>query len=153
MNSDDIWDKLLTAYPEPMVEMAKEALKENMIKKENKWWGSSTHIDLWECDIQILTNADMIKAYVDGLCKLIDMKKYGECQVVHFGEGNKEGYSMFQLIETSNISGHFGNEKRNIHLDIFSYKDYDESLAFAFSKEFFKAEKGSYAVLERNWAE
>jgi S-adenosylmethionine/arginine decarboxylase-like enzyme len=53
------------------------------------------------------------------------MVAYGEPQIVHFGTGNKAGYTLVQLIETSNICGHFVEETNDMYLDVFSCKDFD----------------------------
>ncbi|MBH0184513.1 MAG: hypothetical protein HP477_03580 [Nitrospira sp.] len=74
-------------------------------------------------------------------CELIGMKRFGECQVVDFGEGRVAGYSMVQLISTSLISGHFANDTNNAYLDIFSCKGYDPAVVESFSKEFFGAQR------------
>ncbi|MCG6162196.1 S-adenosylmethionine decarboxylase, partial [Leptospira bandrabouensis] len=73
-------------------------------------WGLLTSIDLESCDPVLIRDADAIKRYVVELCDLIEMKRFGETVVVHFGEDERvAGYSMFQLIETSCISAHFAN--------------------------------------------
>ena len=66
-----------------------------------------------------------IARFSDDLVRRIDMKKYGEPQIQHFGEGNKAGYTLVQLIETSNIMAHFVEETNDIYLDVFSCKPYD----------------------------
>jgi hypothetical protein len=77
------------------------------------------------------------------------MKRYGNCQIVHFGEGKVAGYSMVQLIETSLISGHFANESNAAYLDIFSCKSYDPAIVEEFSKVFFGAQLSTKSVLLR----
>ncbi|MCP9452955.1 MAG: S-adenosylmethionine decarboxylase, partial [Nitrospira sp.] len=77
------------------------------------------------------------------LCDLIGMKRYGDCQVVDFGEGRVAGYSMVQLISTSLISGHFANDTNSAYLDIFSCKGYDPMLVESFSKRFFGARRST----------
>ena len=68
------------------------------------------------------------------------MQRYGECQVVRFGNGELEGYSMFQFIETSCISAHFDEMVANTtYLDIFSCKYFNPYEASEFAKEFFEA--------------
>lgn len=37
-----------------------------------------------------------------------------------FGTGNKKGYTLVQLIETSNIVAHFVEEDNSMFLDVFS---------------------------------
>jgi len=81
------------------------------------------------------------------LCELIDMKRYGECHVVNFGEEERvAGFSMFQLIETSNISGHFANASNAAYLNIFSCKMYNTELVEDFAKKFFEAEDSQMIV-------
>lgn len=107
--------------------------------KERDPWGVLTSVDLYECDGKIIRDADSIREFVHQLCKLIDMKRFGECQVVHFGEDKAvEGFSMTQLIETSLISGHFANATNAAYLDIFSCKYYDPRDVAQFALSFFK---------------
>ncbi len=49
-------------------------------------WGLLTSLDLYDCNPDTIRDADKIKQYVVELCTLIDMKRFGDCQVVHFGE-------------------------------------------------------------------
>src|SRR5262245_24467278 len=89
---------------------------------EGRAWGMSMALDLQDCRPDTIRDRDHIRAYVMALCELIGMKRYGDCQIVHFGEGRVAGYSMIQLIETSLISGHFANDSNRAYLDIFSCK-------------------------------
>jgi len=103
-------------------------------------WGLLTSIDLHHCNPDLIRNSEAIKQYVDELCQLIKMKKFGDTQVVHFGEDEKvAGFSMIQLIETSLISGHFANQTNHAYIDIFSCKYYDPQVAADFTQEYFKA--------------
>ena len=77
------------------------------------------------------------------LCELIEMRRFGECQIVHFGEGRVAGFSMLQLIETSLISGHFANDTNRAYLDIFSCKAYDPAVVEKVPREFFSASGGA----------
>lgn len=106
-----------------------------------KAWGLCTAVDLHDCKPELIRDAEYIKRYVVELCELIGMKRFGECQVVDFGEGPVAGYSMVQLISTSLISGHFANETNHAYLDIFSCKGYDPTVVESFSKEFFGASR------------
>jgi S-adenosylmethionine decarboxylase len=109
----------------------------NKFESENAW-GLLTSIDLHGCNPETIRDCEKIKEYVDKLCALIKMKKFGECIVVHFGEDEKvSGFSMAQLIETSMISGHFANLTNAAYIDIFSCKLYDPVIAADFTKKFF----------------
>jgi S-adenosylmethionine/arginine decarboxylase-like enzyme len=73
-----------------------------------------------------------------GVVEKIDMVAYGKPRIVMFGEGNKKGYTLIQLIETSNIAAHFVEETDDIYLDIFSCKKFVLNDAIAVFKKFFK---------------
>ncbi len=108
---------------------------------ELKAWGISANIDLNECNPEIIRDATKIKQYVEELCNLIKVKRFGDCTVVNFGEDERiAGYSMTQLIETSLVSGHFANQTNNAYLDVFSCRFFDPVVVADFSKQFFDAE-------------
>ncbi|MCP3874382.1 MAG: adenosylmethionine decarboxylase [Desulfobacteraceae bacterium] len=109
-------------------------------EKKNPW-GVLTSVDVYECDPQMIQDANTIEQFVYQLCDLIDMKRFGECQVVHFGEDERvEGFSMTQLIETSLISGHFANASNGVYLDVFSCKFYEPREVAEFATSFFKGD-------------
>ena len=104
-------------------------------------WGVLTSLDLYDCNPETIRDAENIKQYVIELCERIDMKRFGECQVVHFGKDERvQGFSMVQLIESSLISGHFANLTNAAYIDIFSCKAYDADQVADFSKDFFGAD-------------
>jgi S-adenosylmethionine/arginine decarboxylase-like enzyme len=108
----------------------------------SKVWGLLTSVDLYSCNSKIIRDAEAIKKYVSELCLLIEMKRFGDTKVVHFGEDEKvAGYSMVQLIETSLISGHFTNSTNNAYIDIFSCKYYNPLAVEEFTKKFFEAKE------------
>jgi len=117
--------------------------------ESGKYWGVLTSIDLFECDPKIINSEKDIKDFAIMLCDLIDMKRYGECQIYRFGSGDKEGYTFLQLIETSLISGHFAAETNNAYIDVFSCKYYDPEIVVEFAKEFFKANNAKLTVTPR----
>ena len=117
--------------------------KEILLKfQREKPWGLSCSVDLKSCNPSTIRDAKKIKIFVDQLCKLIDMKKFGKTQIVNFGEDPRvSGFSMTQLIETSLISGHFANQTNAAYLDIFSCKEYPPYKTVEFCKKFFGAKK------------
>ncbi|MFH2057706.1 MAG: adenosylmethionine decarboxylase [Pseudomonadota bacterium] len=104
-------------------------------------WAVLTSVDIYRCDPAIVRDADQIKDFIYQLCDRIDMKRNGDCQVIHFGEDEKtEGFSMTQLIENSLISGRFANATNSAYLDIFSCKYYEPREVAEFASSFFKGE-------------
>jgi len=119
-------------------------------KREVAPWGLQTSLDIYDCNPETIRDKEKIIDYVVRLCDLIGMKRFGECQVVHFGEDERvAGYSMLQLIETSLISGHFANLTNTAYLDIFSCKMYDPEVVARFSQEFFEGKSIVVHVTER----
>ena len=118
--------------------------------EKDKLWGMSYSVDLYDCNPETIRDADKVREYVKILCDdIINMKRYGECEVVHFGDDPKvTGFSMTQLIETSLVSGHFANNTNAVYLDIFSCRWYDIQKVKDFSKEFFKAK---HVIAKGNW--
>jgi S-adenosylmethionine/arginine decarboxylase-like enzyme len=98
-------------------------------------WGFLTALDLGGCNPSKITSPDIIRSYVKKVCDLIEMKRYGETEIYE----TNEGLIMFQLIETSNISGVFRKAAKRAHIDIFSCKRYDPQVAEDFTREFFEA--------------
>jgi len=113
-------------------------------------WGILTSIDLHQCDPGLIRSASTIREFVVQLCDLIEMKRFGEPMIVHFGEDERvAGYSMTQLIETSLISAHFANQTNNVYLDVFSCKYYDPEKTAEFAREFFKGKDFNLNVVLR----
>src|SRR5947209_11569041 len=55
------------------------------LMREGKAWGLSTAVDLLDCRAEAIRGRDHLKAYVIALCKLMGMKRFGQCQIVHLG--------------------------------------------------------------------
>jgi len=93
-----------------------------------RYWGYHLMLDCADCDEYAIRDRDVIYNFTKRLVKKIDMVAYGEPQIVNFGTGNKAGYTLVQLIETSNICAHFVNEEKAIYLDVFSCKEFDPEI-------------------------
>lgn len=110
---------------------------------KKKTYGYELIIDLYKCEIDILSSKKRLQEYVNKLCKLIKMKKFGKTLIPYFGDNAvyTKGYSLVQLIETSSITGHFSDLWKTAYINIFSCRKYDADKATKFTKEFFKAKK------------
>lgn len=106
-------------------------------------FGYELVLDLKGCDKKVLTSRKKLQEYVDKLCKLIKMVKYGKTLIPYFGTGKDftAGYSLVQLIETSSITGHFSDFWETAYINIFSCQPYDKEKAKEFTRKFFKAKK------------
>lgn len=113
-------------------------------------WGLLTAVDLYGCRPDTIRSKSRIENFAHTLCDLIEVKRYGETLVVHFGADPRVcGYSLVQLIETSLISGHFREADNACHIDIFSCKEYDPDKAAGYCKYWFEAAAAQHNVVWR----
>jgi len=113
--------------------------------------GQELIIDLFGCDYKSISSKKKIIEYVDKVCRLTKMRKYGKTAIERFGEKTVwgEGYSFFQFIEESSISGHFLEEEKAAFINIFSCKPFNDEIATKFTKKFFKSKKEKKITLFR----
>ena len=112
-------------------------------------WGKHLVLDAAGCSPKMIGCPIVIKNFTTDLVRRIDMKAYGDPQIVMFGTGNKKGYTLIQLIETSNIAAHFVEENNTMYLDVFSCKDFDPSIVKEVVREYFDAQRFSSRVFLR----
>jgi S-adenosylmethionine/arginine decarboxylase-like enzyme len=112
-------------------------------------WGKHLILDAARVAPQTIRNPAIIHDFNKTLVKRIDMVAYGPPQIVRFGSGNKAGYTLVQLIETSNICAHFVEENNSMYLDVFSCKDFDATVVKETVEEFFEAKRLKFKVLTR----
>jgi S-adenosylmethionine/arginine decarboxylase-like enzyme len=91
-----------------------------------KTWGKHLIVDLKRCMPISIRCPIHLQNFSKELVDRIDMKAYGEPIIRHFGDGNKSGYTLVQLIETSNIIAHFAEESNDAYIDVFSCKDFHQ---------------------------
>jgi len=121
------------------------------MENQTNYWGVSSCIDLYDCDLQLMQDEAAIKGFVRELCDLIKMQRFGETQVVRFGDDPRvTGFSMTQLIETSLVSAHFADNSKAIYLDVFSCAPYVPDEAAAFAAHFFKAKRHKVQIVKRS---
>lgn len=116
---------------------------------ENTYWGHHLVINAAGCTPGDIKDPDNIYNFTKQLVKEIDMVAYGEPQIVNFGSGNKAGYTLVQLIETSNICAHFVNEYNEIYLDVFSCKSFDPVVVENLVRKYFGATNMSSTLIDR----
>jgi len=96
-------------------------------------------LDCGNCNLDKMTNKDNIKLFVKKLVESIDMVAVGDpwIEKTAIGIPEKEGFSLYQLIVTSNISAHFVDVPRHIYLDVFSCKEFDKNIVIELVNKFF----------------
>jgi S-adenosylmethionine/arginine decarboxylase-like enzyme len=114
-------------------------------------WGYHCSLDLAGCDKKKITDREHLLTWVKTLVEAIDMKAYGEPEAVHFAEHDpgKAGYTVSQLIETSNICGHFVDATGEAYIDVFSCKPFDVDVVAEVCGEFFRPQAGDLMMRKR----
>jgi len=112
-------------------------------------WGLHALANVFKCPVHRISDKFVIYDFSVDLVKKIDMVAYGHPTIVRFGEGNKAGYTLVQLIETSNITGHFCDETGDAYLDIFSCKSFDPNIVKQVIQYHFQPESIDLKVISR----
>jgi len=88
------------------------------------YWGYHYLLDCSGC--KNIKNRDIILEFTSVLVKNINMVAIGPPQLEYCLQGtDNEGYSLLQLITTSNITAHFVTKSKTAYIDIFSCKNFD----------------------------
>ena len=106
-------------------------------------WGYHALFDCAECNLSSITSKDNVKKFLNELVVEIDMVPLGNPFIEHFAthDPQKAGISFFQMIETSNISGHLCDINGDAYIDVFSCKEYDVEKAQAVVQKYFSPKK------------
>ncbi len=99
-------------------------------------------LDCSGCDIESIASRDNIYDFIKDLVSRIDMTAHGEPIIEYLLPGDpKQGYSLMQLITTSNICGHFMELDGTAYFDVFSCKTFDIETAKMVVNEYFHPKK------------
>ncbi len=125
--------------------------KQGQQEESCDYWGYHLILDCKSCDKETIKDPEHIKAFIKTLVERIDMKAYGEPILEHFATHNPlaGGYSLVQLIETSDITAHFVDLNGDAYFDIFSCKSFDIPAAEDVIQTFFNPKSIKKIYLER----
>jgi len=113
------------------------------------YWGYHLLLDCSGCSG--IDNRDNIYRFVKDLVVRIDMTAHGEPIIEYLLPGDpKQGYSLMQLITTSNIAGHFMELDGTCYIDVFSCKEFDVATAKQVVTEYFKPTRMRVNFLTRH---
>jgi len=108
-------------------------------------------LDCSGCEIDSIASRQNIYDFVKDLVDRIDMTAHGEPIIEHLLPGDpKQGYSLMQLITTSNICGHFMELDGTAYFDIFSCKPFDIEVAKMVVNEYFHPRRMRVNFLTRH---
>ena len=111
-------------------------------------WGMLAAIDLHGGDEERLADPDSIRAFVPEVITAIGMRAHGPLMIERFGEGELEGWSALQFIETSSLTIHADEVSGRCFVDVFSCRPFDPDLAAAIAVRHFGG-SASVTVLQR----
>lgn len=109
-------------------------------------------LDCARCNHEKMTDKQNINNFVKDLIVRIDMVPIGEpwIELTAVDLPEKSGYSLFQMIVTSNISGHFIDATNEVYLDVFSCKPFDINVVKDTVEQYFMPEKIRLNYITRN---
>jgi S-adenosylmethionine/arginine decarboxylase-like enzyme len=114
-------------------------------------WGKHLILDVRGCNLFKVADPEYLRHFTKELVRIIEMIPFGEPQVVHFGDGSdKSGWTVIQLIETSNIIGHFLDHNGDLYLDVFSCKDFENQRVTDLIQQFFSPDEIKTKVIMRD---
>jgi S-adenosylmethionine/arginine decarboxylase-like enzyme len=94
-------------------------------------WGMLAAIDLHGCEPRRLEDPNTIRRFVSNAIAAIGMRAHGPLRLERFGDGELEGWSAMQFIETSSITIHADEASGRCFIDIFSCREFDPEIAAA----------------------
>jgi S-adenosylmethionine/arginine decarboxylase-like enzyme len=112
-------------------------------------WGKHLIVDARKCVPQFIRCPFRITDFSHALVKKIDMVPYGQPWIQHFGSEDKAGYTLVQLIETSNVVAHFAEHNNSAFFDVFSCKDFNQDDVESMIHEYFWPERMHSRILMR----
>lgn len=112
-------------------------------KNKKKIYGLELVLEVFDCDLKFLTSEEKIREFLVNASKVVKLRRYGSPQIKRFMGGGLfgEGYSFFQFLSSSSITGHFIEHGRLAFINIFSCSIFDPERVANFTKKFFKAKK------------
>lgn len=113
------------------------------LKNRKKIYGMELILEIFGCDIKDLQSKERIQEYLDKATKAVKLEQYGKARIKRFmgGNGWDKGYSFFQFLTTSSITGHYIEPDRVAFINIFSCSTFDPDMVIELTKKFFKVEK------------
>ena len=116
-------------------------------------WGQHLVLDFNGCPKELLEDKENILNWSKELVHAIDMVAYGDPVIEHFATHSPEaaGYTLLQMIETSNIAAHFAENIGQVYIDVFSCKAFDVEAALGICKKYFKPTQANIHNMDRGF--
>jgi S-adenosylmethionine decarboxylase len=113
------------------------------------YFGSHLMLDCSGC--VNIDKKEHIYNFIKELVPAIYMEAHGEPIIEYLLPGDpKQGYSLMQLITTSNICGHFMELDGTAYFDVFSCKEFDLDAVKRMVQKYFNPDKMRVSFLTRD---
>ena len=99
----------------------------------NKFWGYHLILDCSACHVPSIQSRENVYNWITNLVKAIDMEPIGEPRIEYTAAdfSDKAGFTAIQVIVTSSIVAHFIDSTGDVYIDVFSCKEFDNSIVIA----------------------
>ena len=103
-------------------------------------WGYHLLVDAKQGNLEKIKSKMHVSNFVKNLVDKIDMIAYGDLMIERFAthDPDKAGISFCQMIETSNITGHFVDLNGDFYIDVFSCKPYNTHTVIDLIEKYFQ---------------
>ncbi len=103
-------------------------------------WGHHLILDFAGCPRERLVCKNNLQRWISDLVDAIDMKAYGEPIIEHFATHSHDaaGFTLLQMIETSNICAHFAENLGQVYIDIFTCNAFGNDIATEVCARYFE---------------
>ena len=116
-------------------------------------WGQHLVLDFNGYPNELLADKENILDWSKELVQAIDMVAHGKPIIEYFATHSYEaaGYTLLQMIETSNVAAHFAENIGQVYIDVFSCKAFDVEVALEICKKYFKPTQANMHNMDRGF--
>lgn len=113
-------------------------------------WGYHLALDCKSCNKEKISDKEFIASLVKDIIDTAEMVAFGNPQIEYLLPGTANaGYSVLQMITTSNITAHFIDESGDAYVDLFSCKEFDVQKVIGIVKQLLEPEDMRATLLHR----
>jgi S-adenosylmethionine/arginine decarboxylase-like enzyme len=122
------------------------------------FWGYHLIIDAsgLKCPVDDMNDITYLKAFIKDMLEAVDMTAWGEPMIMRLTEKDGDfpdhlsGYTIVQLLHTSNMTVHLCDKVGTLYFDLFSCKCFNNDDAINIIKSYFQPESIRVNFLTRN---
>ena len=100
-----------------------------------KIYGLELSITLYGCEYKILRSKKKLEKFLVEAINITGLQPFGKPLTKRFNKG----YTFFQFLTTSSITGHCIEEDNIVFINVFSCGIYDKNVMARFAKRYFRA--------------